>query len=65
MYLPPERLAREAAVTPTSAVHQPRCPACGAPLIELRATFRCSRCYLALCEACAGEPAENLPSAGD
>jgi hypothetical protein len=43
----------------------PRCPVCSGPLIELRSTLRCARCYFSLCEGCAGEPAEQGFSAGD
>jgi hypothetical protein len=65
MYLPPERIAAEPAARPSTPFFQPSCPACGAPLIELRATLRCSQCYLSICEACAGEPASDFPFASD
>jgi hypothetical protein len=30
---------------------KPACPACGGPLIEIRAKLQCSRCH-AICETC-------------
>jgi competence CoiA-like predicted nuclease len=34
---------------------QPICPACGAPLILLRGSYRCFRCCYSACESCETE----------
>ncbi len=39
----------------TSQPSLPRCPACSAPLIEQRDSWRCSRCFLTLCLGCSAE----------
>jgi hypothetical protein len=44
---------------------QPRCPVCSGPLVELRATLRCSRCYFSICEGCCGEPGDAFAGSSD
>ncbi len=36
---------------PAPAPPRPVCPACGGPLVEIRAKLQCSRCR-AICETC-------------
>jgi hypothetical protein len=58
MQLTPNRVGAERAPEAPKSACQPRCPICSGPLVELRTTLRCARCYFSICEGCAGEPAE-------
>ena len=65
MQLASERVVTEQAPQGTSPICQSRCPMCSGPLVELRASLRCSRCYFSICEGCAGDPGDNLGAAAD
>lgn len=65
MQLASERVVTEQADPGTPPSCQSCCPMCSSPLVELRATLRCSRCYFSICEACAGEPGDGFGAAGD
>jgi hypothetical protein len=49
----------ESTIQPAACVCQapatsaaPSCPMCGGGLVPMRGTWRCSRCYFALCAGC-------------
>ncbi|HKI34467.1 MAG TPA: hypothetical protein VKA46_21610 [Gemmataceae bacterium] len=65
MPLTSERIGTEQVEEGAKQSAQPRCPVCSGPLVELRSTLRCSRCYFSICEACAGEPGVNFASPSD
>jgi hypothetical protein len=50
----------EPRVTVPPPTYQPRCPVCNGPLVELRTTLRCSRCYFTFCEGCCGESEQRM-----
>jgi hypothetical protein len=65
MQLTSERVGTEQGVEGARPVCLPRCPVCNGPLVELRATLRCSRCYFSICDGCSGDPGDGLVGAGD
>jgi hypothetical protein len=65
MQVTSERVGTEQAAEGARPVCPPRCPVCNGPLVELRATLRCSRCYFSICEGCAGDPGDAFLGAGD
>jgi hypothetical protein len=65
MQLTSERVGTEQPAEGARPVCPPRCPACNGPLVELRATLRCSRCCFSICEGCDGEPGDSIIGAGD
>jgi hypothetical protein len=65
MQLTSERVGTEQVTDRTKSACPPHCPMCSGPLVELRATLRCSRCYFSICEGCAGEPGDNFAVSGD
>ncbi len=65
MQLTSDRVSMEQAVETTKPACPPRCPVCSGPLVELRATLRCSRCYFSICEGCGGESGDNFADPGD
>ncbi len=60
-----QRAATEQASEAPKAICPPRCPVCGGPLVELRASLRCSRCYFTICEGCSGDQGDDIAGAGD
>ncbi len=60
-----ERAGTEQAAERSSPPCQSRCPMCSGPLIELRASVRCARCYFTICEGCAGDPGEGRGATAD
>ena len=62
MQLTSERMGAEQAGDTTAPTCAARCPMCSGPLVELRATLRCSRCYFTICEGCGGQ--DSLESDG-
>jgi hypothetical protein len=65
MELVSERVATEQVAEGTSPLCRSRCPMCSGPLVELRASLRCSRCHFTICEGCAGDPGDNFGAAAD
>jgi hypothetical protein len=65
MQLASERVGTEQTAELPASSCQSRCPMCSAPLVELRATLRCSRCYFSICEGCDGAPGDNLGASGE
>ncbi len=41
-------------------IEEPACPVCEGPLIPLRGTVRCSRCYFSFCQGCEAREAPHL-----
>jgi hypothetical protein len=58
-------LGTEQAAEGSKAVCPPRCPVCSGPLVELRTTLRCARCYFSICEGCAGDGGDHFSAPGD
>ncbi|HEX5272256.1 MAG TPA: hypothetical protein VFW33_17285 [Gemmataceae bacterium] len=65
MQLTSKRSGTEQGGEATNPAGPPRCPVCSGPLVELRATLRCSRCYFSMCEGCSGEPPDDFAGAGE
>jgi hypothetical protein len=65
MQLTTERGGTEQTTEGAKAVCPPRCPVCSGPLVELRTTLRCSRCYFSICEGCSGDTGDNFSGAAD
>jgi hypothetical protein len=55
----------EQAAETTKPACQPSCPVCSGPLVELRATLRCSRCSFIICEGCGGDPADSFGASAE
>jgi hypothetical protein len=60
-----DRVGTERGADTAKSACQSRCPVCSGPLVELRATLRCSRCYFTICEGCSGEAADNFGGPDD
>ena len=65
MPLQAERVSADQAGDRTQPACSARCPVCSGPLVELRSTLRCARCYFTFCEGCTGDASDGCADAGD